>query len=379
MRETRFASLGKAVLIRMVGLQENYKEAKKLDRKKSGCFSCPHFEESLKNPECSACAACKTRIYSSTYINENNRYGYQHPQSLCSMKLFLYLHFCAVTKIGAIEDIYIPALSEKLEISQRNIHYCLDKLERDGYLAYGKNDEGPGHYCVLLKGYEEYFKKATEGGRGYVTLSLDCMKELLKAETINQMRLYLRLYVNIDDRKALPFSQETFLTDNKSARELSRYFPAYFKSGKVKKLINEQTKIFSFKEKDGQIRYTLRQDFYGELSKREYKEESYISIQSFIENTNEAIKDFMAYNSPASTLPPELMQQALKARGSGTAFYISIEEAELDDLSLLATQYGCEETLDTIKTLWADNPVASLAGHYGEYTRYLLEGKLCAA
>lgn len=137
MREIKYASIGKAVLIRMVGLQENYKDDQKLDRKKSGCFSCPHFGDSLKDHNCAACTACQKKVFFSPYINEQNRFGYQAPQSLCAMKLFLYLHFCSVTKSGAIEDISISSLAKRLNISQRNIHYCLKKLGCNGGLWQG--------------------------------------------------------------------------------------------------------------------------------------------------------------------------------------------------------------------------------------------------
>lgn len=379
MRETRYASVGKAVLIRMIGLQENYKDTKMLDRKKSGCFSCPHFGESLKNPECSHCAACRSKTYSSSYINENNRYGYQPPQSLCAMKLFLYLHFCSVTGSGVIEDVSISALSEKIGISQRNIHYCLKHLERDEYIAYGRNGYGPGHYSVILKDYENYFKKANEGGRGYLTLSLDCLKKLLLSHSVNQMRLYLRLYVNIDDRKALPFTRETFLSDSRNTRELSRYFPAYFKQGKVLRLLDIKTDLFSFSEQDGQVSYTLRQEFFGDLSKQEYKNECYSSLKSYVEDANLQIKRYMAYEATADTIPKELIQQAIHARMSGSACFIGVEDHDLQDLAAIATQYGYDITFSTLKQLWASNPLASLKNHYGEYTRYLIEGQPNAA
>lgn len=379
MRETKYASIGKSVLIRMIGLQENHKDTKMLDRKKSGCFSCPHFGESLKDPECDHCAACGSKVYSSSYINENNRYGYQHPQSLCAIKLLLYLHFCSVTGAGVIEDVSISRLSEKIGISQRNIHYCLKRLERDGYIAYGRNGYGPGHYSVILKGYENYFKKASEGGRGYLTLSLDCLKKLLLSHSVNQMRLYLRLYVNIDDRKALPFTRETFLSDSRNTRELSRYFPAYFKQGKILKLLDIKTDLFSFSEQDGQVSYTLRQEYYGDLSKQEYRNECYLSLQSYVESANEQIRQFMGYEANASSLPEELVHQAIQARMSGSPCFIGIEDHDLDDLAAIATQYGYDTTLSTLKQLWASNPLASLKNHYGKFTRYLIEGQPIAA
>lgn len=379
MRETKYASIGKAVLIQMVGLQENYKDSEQLDRKKSGCFTCPHFGVSLKNPGCAACAACTSKSFSSRYINEKNRYGYQPPQTLCGMKLFLYLHFCSVTKAGAIADIYIPTLSDKLGISQRNIHYCLQRLENDGYLVYGRNDGGPGHYAVFLRCYEDYFKNANEGGRGYVTLSLECMDELCNVSSINQMRLYIRMYINIDDRKSLPFSIETFLTDSRSVKDLSRYFPSYFKQGKVINLLKRDTSLFSFCENSGQVSYTLNKDFYGDLQKRDYHDSCLISIQSYIQETNNDLKGYMDYNVSAIALPKELIQQAIKARGSGKPLFIGMEDNEAEDLASIATQYGYDIILEAIKILWAENPLPSLKGHYGEYIRHILENRLRAA
>ena len=379
MREIKYASIGKAVLIRMVGLQENYKDDQKLDRKKSGCFSCPHFGDSLKDHNCAACTACQKKVFFSPYINEQNRFGYQAPQSLCAMKLFLYLHFCSVTKSGAIEDISISSLAKRLNISQRNIHYCLKKLANDGYIVYGHNEEGPGHYSVFLTGYDDYFKEANVGGRGYIVFSAECFNELFQVESVNQMRLYLRMYINIDNRKTLPVSTETFLTDSRSAKEISRYFPAYFKQGKVIKLLEVNTPLFSFYETDGKIQYTLNKNYYGDLQKKEYYGYCLDSITSYIQDIGDNLKEYMDYKAPVRILPDALIRQAIKARSSGSTLFIGMNDNEAEDLASLATQYSYDEVKTKLDFLWANNSLSSLKGHYGEYIRCLLENRLYAA
>ena len=75
-------------------------------------------------------------------------------------------------------------------------------------------------------------KKRTEGGRGYIVFSAECFNELVQVESVNQMRLYLRMYLNIDNRKTLPVSTETFLTDSAAQRRSHDTFPLILQQGK---------------------------------------------------------------------------------------------------------------------------------------------------
>ena len=114
MELNNFARIGKGVISKSIGLQNNYKEVfskngEVLNEQKSMCRDCPvhKLKEELRllglTEEASQihekCRECSSSVWESSYtihtryVNEKNRYGYQPTLKANAIKLFLLYHF----------------------------------------------------------------------------------------------------------------------------------------------------------------------------------------------------------------------------------------------------------------------------------------------
>ncbi len=379
MLENNFASIGKSVLIHAIGIQDNYKISHELDRKASGCFSCPNLKASLKQPTCAKCSACPNRKFKDdAYVNEKNRYGYQPSLSMCSIKLFTYLHFF-VTGSGVIEDLQIREAAEKLHMSSRSIHNSLKYLQQNDYIVYQKNY--PGSYFVVLNQFEDYFKKANEGGRGYLIFSRDFFHDVIaKATTVNELRLSIRMYLNIDEKKYYPIQPYSYLTDSRKITDICRYFPHYVKPVHVRDMIRKISSVFTVRQDEGAVIYSLNQNYFGELQKNSYKDDCKVLLEEQLSSWNQVLETFFDRKSSITALPDHLVHHVVTAKVQNSKIHFHLSDKDMEDLLQLSVQYGYERMLIHLQTvLKKERSFSSLSGHYGEYVRISIEGSLCAA
>ena len=133
MELNNFARIGKGVISKSIGLQNNYKEVfskngEVLNEQKSMCRDCPvhKLKEELRllglTEEASQihekCRECSSSVWESSYtihtryVNEKNRYGYQPTLKANAIKLFLLYHFLQPDGNGFLKNISISLESD---------------------------------------------------------------------------------------------------------------------------------------------------------------------------------------------------------------------------------------------------------------------------
>lgn len=238
------ASIGKSVLISSLFLQKNH----------------------IEYNNCKIC-----------YINEKNKYGERKLLKRNALLLFMLLHFIGPDKNGLVE-LDIESASEQLCCTERSIKNNLQLLEDHGYIAYNKTF-CPGFYSVFILEYKSYFKKANQGGRGYVVLSKSIFDELLKIKDINTLRLTIRsVFQEITNQKEI----------RKSFQELKRYLPGYCTKEKIKKIISTDPfhKLFYTSLKKRYILIAAKKEFNASSINNSLKNECKTEILKKITQIN---------------------------------------------------------------------------------------------
>lgn len=385
MYRANFGSVGKSVIIRAIGLQANFKDnSDKLDEKASGCFSCPHFlvkEKYKKNSGCeeyesadSACVKCTKKVYISKYVNESNRYGYSHPLSLCAIKIFLYLHLLSPTSIGVVGGVHVPTIARELKCSEKTVHSCLRNLQEYGYIYY-RRDQERGCYLIILLEYQEYFKPAAKGGRGYFILSRQLFEKLIKVNQLNIMRLYIRMYLNIElNRQKYP-KREPIRKDTKSLAELRNYLPAYLKPCNIIQMISVESDIYNIEIRE-KITFTLGPSLYGADIKKQILKENEERLLIHIFETDNILSERYRCWMPEDAVPTYLMQTVENMVKTKVIAQVAVSEKDIQDMVQMSVQYSFEHVICVLHQIWETNLVGSLYGKYGAIMRNMIEQEI---
>lgn len=280
----KYCKIGKAVLTKAVGLQKNYVDViessrEVLDIEATGCEHCRCFYDkqvsvpgdavySSCEASCSTCPLRKMKtehVYKRVYHNEANQYGYQPRLKTIAIKLFIAYHFLDVNAFGFIRNVDLKELAKLLNCNIKTIHNNNELLRQYGYIAYSKLDT---HVInVLLTDYENYFKPAAEGGRGYITLSDAIFNDIKLIDSLNVLRLTLR---GLMDYESSSYSSSGM---EKGYVELRRLLPAYCKRGIIQSAVRKIS-LFVTDVKDSVVNFVIKPEYEARRIKKE-QEASY--------------------------------------------------------------------------------------------------------
>lgn len=241
-----FSPIGKSVLHRIVGLRNNYK-IYELNCPEC-CKDCPHaitrkhyeaFPDSKQYKDAAdACSACihGSRMHMAhvkalpIYVNEMNKFGEGTPLKINAIRLFLTYHMICQNSYGVLKNISIRELSELLDCAPKTIRYNNAILQKNDYINMSAG-EYPGTVNIMLPEYSSYFKKADEGGRGFLTLSKGNFELLLNIDSTNQLRIILKLLLDDDSVSTSSEITQTF-------RDMQLYLPKYCKRNVIRKTLD---------------------------------------------------------------------------------------------------------------------------------------------
>lgn len=225
---TNFAKIGKAFLRSITGVQQNFKEIKRVEViDTSICKKCPFnnsnadiIQQYCKN----YCQKAKTTKKIVTYYNESNRYHIPKRERLSKsqIKQILLYHFLGVDKRGIVKNISTKKVAKLLGCTTRTVKNNNQRFIDLGYILYSKAFDDK--FSILLTDYSKYHLTKKEGGTGYITMSKELLFELLKIDSVNSLRLELRKTIEFDDSNIntnLPrFGEYTY-------NEIKRFLPEY--------------------------------------------------------------------------------------------------------------------------------------------------------
>lgn len=377
-----FTSIGKAVLTKALGLQENYTELVEktqeiIDAEASGCENCrwnkiksvTRSDEELFTECEAACASCPYRVmktevtYKRVYHNEKNRFGYQPRLKTNAIKLLIALHFQdELDGIGFVRNVNLKELAELLSCDIKTIHNNLECLREYGYISYTKTDVNM--ISLWLPEYESYFLSAKEGGRGFLTMSDAVFTELLNIESINSLRISLRQLMEFE-----LLANRKKNTVEKSYKELRRMLPAYCKRNVIKKA-SDKLSMFVVEMKDNLIQFIIKPEFDAKNQKEQQLEAYEQELTTF---TQEFAHDVAEINTSITNINDSKYADFFTGTDVPEYRCWFFTALELADLASLCLQFSKHRVMKALQEIYKTYKLPGLAIHsLGALTRTVL-------
>ena len=253
---TLTASIGFGVLLNSIRLEANHIEYRSVDTFDPVATGCDHC--SIDRIHCKDCLLKRFKTTTEkVYINEKARYGKRQFVSKFGVLALLWLHFRNPDEKGVIDKVDVLDLCHDIGCTRRTAVNVLKDLADYGYIAITKLDV-PGYYRVHLCDYTSYFKPASEGGRGYMTISHEMFLKLTELKDINSLRLTIRGILTASEQK-----RKTGFVEEKSLKEMHYELPAYVTNKKIREILSSDvfTSMFEVYDKKYTISFKLKNDY----------------------------------------------------------------------------------------------------------------------
>ena len=297
-----YYTIGKSVLYQALGLKQNNKELV-LNNKKSACASCPWYQaasssfasknsyDTLK----AKCAHCENNIdYEVIYNNEKNKYGSDKTKlNRNALILFMKLHSYNPTQAGFIENIDVDVLADLLKVSVRTVRNNLKLLVDGGYIYC--DSIYANHVNLILLNYKDYFLPADKGGRGYLKISENTLKDLCNIRSILVLRLILR---NLLSEKE---------NNSNTYKDLNNCLPCYCKKNVIISKIKEHTQnIFEIVLSDKHVNFKIKQEHDIKINLANEEKTYSEHYNNIFNKINKVLFDSIGSNIMINNIPLEL-------------------------------------------------------------------------
>lgn len=400
MELSNFARIGKGIITKSIGLQENYIEVfevaeSKLDEEKSGCADCPVCSAKCQMRDLGAgeaveilkskCRECQQAVYTETYtekkkyINEKNQFGYQETLKSNAIKLLLAYHFLQPNAYGLVEDISIKGLAELVGCTAATIHACNKTLSEYGYCCVCESGRYDGCINIILTEYKNYHKTAAEGGRGYITMSSDMMRKILAMEGVNTLRLNLKGILEVDSSSCRSTEDPELASATATYKKLRGFLPDYCKRNVIIKALQKDSSIFSFDCNDKSVTFNINKKFAQKNVRSSMMQNEEAEMKSYIANLNQTL--FMAgkeYIKGADPLADARLSSYHIAAASGYTL-LGLSEKDYKDLASMCIQYSRDMVQKAIITVYNDYTVhGTEIRNFGGIVRTIIRAMLSA-
>lgn len=394
MNLSAYAKIGKGPMIKAIGLQDNHKivdyiENKQLDRAESGCFCCPNYQlidfaeylpEKARIQAMECCERCPHKAYKSTftpvvkYINERNKYGYQERLSLNAIKILLMYHFYNPNSMGLIKDIRPKDVAQFTGCTVKTVYNVNSMLSDYGYIHYC-HGSSMHSYHIILSEYPNYFKSASEGGRGYTIFTRELLTEFMKIKDVNQLRILLRSALEYDSRKKVETPVEV------SYQDARRYLPHYCKPNIIVSALSKITKFFKVTFAQGKAILQLGKSYCGtDLYDQDVKDNEekikdfFSSLDMRFDTVNKAIENNIDVSDLIQQIHDEGYHTTIKLKDNKHYFInFMLQDQDAKDLAILATTYSLERVIKWVPYVYENYRSHFDCYHIGALIRTFLK------
>ena len=307
---SNFARIGKGVITKAIGLQENYiivyeKTERKLDEQKSGCSGCPVFETKCRMRECGIedaadyldcqCEGCSQAEFtefhteSKKYINEKNRFGYQQTLKSNPVKLLLAYHFMQPDSIGMVKDVSIKELAALVGCTTDTIRANNKILQDYGYISICNSGLFDGCINVMLMEYKDYHKTAEEGGTGYITMSASMLDKILGINGINPLRINLKGILEVDNASYRNTEDPELSSATATFKKLQGFLPGYCKRSVIINALRGNNSIIDFEYDSNIVTFKINPEFAQKNMRGSMLADEAASMEEYIKNLNKTL------------------------------------------------------------------------------------------
>ena len=373
MRLNNFARIGKGVITKSIGLQENYVEIyeegeKKLNERQSGCLFCPVYQakcqmrevdvpDALDFLECQ-CKGCSQAVYTTKYeilkkyINEKNKYGYQPTLKSCSIKLLLIYHFLQPDAYGMIENVSIKGLAELIGCTTATVKANNKTLQEYGYCYISESGIYDNHINVYLPEYKNYHKTAAEGGRGYITMSVSMLEKILGMKGINTLRLNLKGIIETDNASFGDKENPEMSAATVPYKRLRGFLPDYCKRNVIIRALQQDSSVFDLTYHDRAVTFKIHAEFAQKNMRESMLANEEASMKGYIENLNQILsragKGYIKGSDP-------IIDACMEGYGIADAYrhiMLKLSDKDYKDLASMCVQYNRDIVQNAIITAY---------------------------
>lgn len=414
MHYTNFARIGNANLLKALGLKTNYKQdlvkvdnsidktcctkcsqagsasfdvckdcpraIPKVDFGLSGCYDCSNFVNrqhlDMLDPATAAmtiatCKNCSTAVqqieYKTVYVNERNKYltpkdrqqevtlGKPLVLGKNALKLYLHIHFLNADKSGIVRNISFSKLSKILNCDIRTIKTNMQLLMDYGYILYTKSSSYRGRYTIVILGYKDYYLTASQGGRGYFSMSKDILDAITNITDTTELRITLRTIVetNIHASNSKEISMTTTYSD------IRRALPTYCKPNIIRKaLANSFISLQTYEEDNEELILTIPAEYNSNLLKHTAFDNDLQRLGKHIDdlNTNiDTLKSSKASISEKQKIESDLINNNIAVPlFSAELKHFIVKTQDLNDLAAISIKFGFDITWHCLANIYND-------------------------
>lgn len=346
-----FAPIGKAVLHRLVGVRDNYVSNEMEIPTECKSHNCEYaamiktyqaFPNSIEYQKaldvCKTCDHCYAMNVARTkvkkiYMNEMNRFGSSTPLKLTAILLFIAYHMLCDQKYGMIRGITIRELKNILGCSEHAIRYNQELLSKHGYITVYHAQRG--YYNILINDYTTYFRNASNGGRGFYTLTPDLFQALLNLNHTNEIRIILKLLLD---------HEQNILNDRpvmQSYQDLQSYLPDYCKRNVIQKTLNSlKTGIVSVVTFTDCVRFSLNKICSGRQRKELLAHENENKLRTFVDQFN---------TNPGAFFKLPSLHDPLKSPP-----ILQLDKDKIRDLVRLSLEYTIDHVIQALQEVYCN-------------------------
>ncbi len=326
---TTFAGIGQATIISSMTLRKNhveYETVKRLDEQASGCFSCAHYITG------EGCQNCPNRIYQNDvvkkYVNEKNRFGERQPLKKHALLLLIGLHFLNPDSNGYIRRVDLVEMADILGCTVRTVSNNLALLSERNYI-FVSDSNIPGCRQVFITEYTEYFKKAQQGGRGFVRLTSSLFEKLTLLPDVNAVRLALRTYIENSE-----FESKHKSASEKSLQEVKSVLPEYVTKKTLLSTVKDKvfSTLFDVRSSGRSLLMTTKEAFSQQQTSSLVRSECRTEVAALAEEINK--------------------ENRKNASGRKNNYRLMLTEQDLNDISGIALRYPIPAILQSVRRFY---------------------------
>ena len=359
----KFGRISKSQIIQLIGTTDNYAlyedtcEVSHIQVLTEQCKACDCYATSPFAGECEYyCSTCKNcPFYQSEkqyiskkvkiYKNEENYYGKKGTVGKSAIKVWIALHFCSPDDNGLVRSISISEICVLTGLHTRQIKYALKQLFKEGYIAYSASIPNcNSEFDVMLLEYRNMYATAEKGGKGYITLSENNLKEIMAFKNINELRTYVRLYLTCDDTAVRNNGKYQYFT-SLSLFVAKKWLPEYLTFDNIKAIFASLKNHFIINEQNN-MKYAVNfiNSTNAKLLYNETLEDAETAVIDYINEINELVTTNINAESRIKMAQMGILTETPK-KWKNKRILLTANSAQVLELAKLSIEYG----LDAVK------------------------------
>lgn len=317
-----FGRLGKSLLIKAVGIQENYKEVieeKYID--KSVCTGCMFYNEISQKQDIvqdycnSYCQKhIKTKV-KTIYHNERNKLHFdgfpavKFRLSRLQLSQIVLYHFMGVDNNGVVKNISTIKIAQILNCTTKTIRNNNKALVDLGYIYLSQGSD-KDKFNVILLDYKSYHLSQREKGTGYIVMPKSIISEIANIKSVNALRILIRQLLAYDNRNRV-------IGERRKAtytyREIKRFVPRNLGyKALLDKEIEQNKSVFKIEKHKKKIEFLLEDKFNGKLLREQMRKENEKIFEKYKEPLNLIDRDIVDLVNMSVSYGIELIKKAIR-------------------------------------------------------------------